>query len=134
MDSKNLSGLEKGEIARKSYLREKGIDYVEIDRTWVRQNDGKWLCISYSSEDKTQANSWSFAPAHWRVKECLDDGTLEGIILLCGIESGSIVDLRIGSDRLRTILPSLPVYDGYVWFTVRRRENGHFYLNGKLLR
>ena len=101
MDSKNLSGLEKGEIARTSYLRQNGIDYVEIDRTWVRQNDGKWLCISYASEDKNQANNWSFAPAQWRVKEGLDDGTLEAVILLCGIESGNIVDLRIGSDRLR---------------------------------
>ena len=82
MDSVNLSGREKGEIARTSYLRENGIDYAKIDRTWVRQNDGKWLCISYASEDKTQVNNWSFAPAQWRGKEGLYDGTVEAVIRL----------------------------------------------------
>ena len=59
--------------------------------------------------------------------------TLEAVILLCGIESGDIVDLRISVDQLRTLLPVLPVYDGYVWFTVRRRSDGYFYLNDEKL-
>ena len=95
MEYEKLSGNEKGEIARSKYLRENGIDSVEVDRTWVRQSNGKWLCISYSSEDKSQANYWSFAPAQWRVKEGLGDGTLEAVILLCETESGKIVDLRL---------------------------------------
>ena len=133
MESENLSGNEKGELARSNYLSENRIDYVEVDRTWVRQGNGKWLCISYSSEGKSQANSWSFAPAQWRVKEGLADGTLEAIILLCGIESGDIVDLRISAGQLRTLFPVLPVYDGYVWFTVRRRVDGYFYLKNERL-
>ena len=63
----------------------------------------------------------------------MGDGTLEAVILLCETESGKIVDLRIGATQLRTMLHALSVYDGYVWLTVRKRDNGHFYLKDERL-